>query len=126
MGCQILPSGGRRCTQPIDCLSSYTRNLELPATACPCRIHHVKGKPKPTLTIDQEYFQNAIEKFRSKKLTDNDSLGDSDDQNNFDDLDPTSVENSHKFTQNGYRIPGYACGDDDVKDLVHCILLLLP
>jgi hypothetical protein len=95
-------------------------NLELPATACPCRIHHVKGKVKPTLTIDQEYFQDAIEKFRSNEPTDN--LGD--DQSTFDDLDPTAVENPPKFMQAGYRIPGDACGDNDVKDLVQYILLL--
>jgi hypothetical protein len=95
------------------------RHIELPSTACPCRIQHVKGQSEPILTIDQEYFQNAIEELRSKKPIENDRFSFFDNQNAFDDLDPISVENSSKFKQYDYRIPGHASGDDDVKDLVH-------
>ncbi|OBZ66419.1 Clamp-binding protein CrfC [Grifola frondosa] len=37
---------------------------ELPSTAWPCRVRHVKGQQTPNLDIDAAYFQNAIDSLQ--------------------------------------------------------------
>ena len=43
-------------------------DLELPATAWPCRVRHVKGQLTAKLEIDAVYFQRAIDSLRTHKF----------------------------------------------------------
>ncbi|KAH7927606.1 hypothetical protein BV22DRAFT_268537 [Leucogyrophana mollusca] len=40
---------------------------ELPSTAWPCRVRHVRGQLTPSLEIDAAYFQRAINSLQHKK-----------------------------------------------------------
>ncbi|GBE87120.1 hypothetical protein SCP_1003670 [Sparassis crispa] len=51
MGCLVLPSD------------------ELPSTAWPCRLQHVKGQARPSLEIDASYFRLAIEQLKQHKYS---------------------------------------------------------
>ncbi|KIM91568.1 hypothetical protein PILCRDRAFT_133336 [Piloderma croceum F 1598] len=42
---------------------------ELPATAWPCRVRHVKDQLTPKLEIDAVYFQRAIDSLRTHKFS---------------------------------------------------------
>jgi hypothetical protein len=44
------------------------RKIELPSTAWPCRVQHVRGQLIPSLEIDGVYFQRAINALRALKF----------------------------------------------------------
>ncbi len=43
-----------------------TRLADLPATAWPCRLLHVKGQREASLTLDPKYFRSCIKELRLK------------------------------------------------------------
>ncbi|KAH7918876.1 hypothetical protein BV22DRAFT_1134271 [Leucogyrophana mollusca] len=120
---------------------------ELPSTAWPCRVRHVRGQAMPSLEIDAPYFQEAIVGLQSKKVgfmmkgysppgeknLFSALFEDSQESNigtaaeitlkrelykSWVDLHPKTKENLLKFEKNGYHIAEVASGEDHVVDLL--------
>lgn len=64
-GQDLLPSDGR-FHYVLTCPSSLTFIADLPATAWPCRLLHVKGQREPSLTLDPRYFRSCVRELQLK------------------------------------------------------------
>lgn len=119
--------------------NAYFRSSELPSTAWPCRLVHVKGEMQPSLQVRTEPFDRAIQilrehgyasKMRNYKPQ-SDTILDAMVQG-YDSEAPAMLDVYHewmslhgatrdnlvKFEEASFKLPAQVSGVKDVKDLV--------
>ena len=65
IGRVLLPTDGKGLHASLICLANT--GTELPSTAWPCRVQHIRGQTNPTLEVNAAPFQEAIDRLRQKK-----------------------------------------------------------
>ena len=129
--------------------------VDLPSTAWPCRVRHIKGRMVPTLELDVKPFQDAIVKLQGRhyaKMMANYTppsddpfaavlagtrLTASDTQklevyNKWADLHQTTKDNLTLFENPKFKLPGKTKGEANVAVLVRgtrvcqqCVILII-
>lgn len=108
----------------------YFGSLELPSTAWPCRIMHVKGQVHPKVLVRTQPFNRAIQIFKQHRYASqmkncNPPVAAElrEVHQEWMSLPPTTKENLLEFEEADFQLSEHAHGVEEVKNLVSGTIL---